>query len=327
MAMRLIPEPGAVMCEALEPRLMLSSCGCGVSAMPEQVEAAPEPIVVAAQQTNKRNKRVRLRVSFANAVEGDAGQTTAMTFRVRRAGPLTLLGKGRVRYATAPAPVGNAAIAGADFLATSGVLRFKPGQRLATFTVTIVGNNVADGNRLFAVQLSNAKGATIQRGTGFGVIIDDDAPGADLQLLSQTLVSNNTNIITMQLTMRNNGGTATQPGQALFVATATGFPGISFPDDLDEQPGPVFRLLNQFNLPSVAPGQTVVQNFLFDTNPAIHCTDAAGRTNFGGYIELRVANDVNNANNTQTMISSALLPAPDTEFGQGCGAGWVTTPP
>lgn len=308
--------------EALEPRLLLSG---SAGAVPGEAMVSPDEAIV------RRRARVpAVRIGFAQVLESDAGQTAVMTFKVRRSGPLAQLGRARVRYATAEAPAGAAvpsAVQGSDYQATTGVVRFRPGQRLAQITVTVLGNNAAQSNRLLAVELSGARKVQIKRGTGLGVIVDDDSPGADLQVLGQSLVSNADNLITMQLTLRNQGGSTSQNGRVLFVATATGFPGLSPPDDPTIPPGPVFRLLEQYNLAGIAPGATVVRTFIFDTNAAIHCTDAAGRTDFGGYIQVRATNEVNSSNNTAAMVSDALLPDDDTEFGQGCSSGWQTTPP
>lgn len=316
--------------DPLEPRTLLSSCGCG--SLPPTSPVEPDVTQVAAQPRLRNAKQPRVRIGFASVVEGDNGQSAAMVFNVRRSGPKDQLGTARVRFTTAPSsvpdtPAAAAAVQGVDFLAAAGVLRFKPGQRLARINITVNGNNAAESNRLVAVELSQPKNVRIQRGLGLGVILDDDSPGADLQLLGQSLVSNVDNLITMQLTVRNNGGSTSQNGRVLFVATATGFPGLSFPEDPEAEPGPVFRLLEQYNLAGIAPGATDVRTFIFDTNAAIHCTDAAGRTNFGGYIELRASNDINPANNTAAMLDTALVPDDDTNFSQGCSSGWVTLAP
>jgi hypothetical protein len=77
-----------------------------------------------------------------------------------------------VQYATTSA---GSAKPGVDFVATSGTLSFPPGQITETIPVSVIGNTVAQANRVIAVQLSNATHAGI---AGFGLaaatIVDDD---------------------------------------------------------------------------------------------------------------------------------------------------------
>jgi hypothetical protein len=124
----------------------------------------------------------KIRIKNTSVLEGDAGTFNRAIFEVVRRGPASALNQvTRVRYTTALTGAVNAAVQGADFLAKSGVIRFKPGQKRQTINVTIVGNNIQQPDRSFSVRLTEAKGAKIQRRVGFGIINDDDGAGPQSQ--------------------------------------------------------------------------------------------------------------------------------------------------
>ena len=80
--------------------------------------------------------------------EGDFG-TTNMLFVVTRSGDLPPAVQ--VNYTT----VNGTAIAGTDYVATSGTLSFAANQTTATIAVPIIGNTLLQSNRTFTVSLSN----------------------------------------------------------------------------------------------------------------------------------------------------------------------------
>jgi len=77
-----------------------------------------------------------------------------------------------VRWSTA----NGGATAGRDYLATSGVATFQPGQRTATANVWVLGDRVKEGNETFLVNLSSPSKATLTptARTATGVIFNDD---------------------------------------------------------------------------------------------------------------------------------------------------------
>src|SRR5262249_58992087 len=86
----------------------------------------------------------------------------------------------RRRARCAPATVHYAtrdgtATAGKDYVATSGTLRFEPGERQKTVAVEVIGDTVPEDNETFTVELSDAVGADIRRAVGTCTILDDDA--------------------------------------------------------------------------------------------------------------------------------------------------------
>src|SRR5439155_7836152 len=75
-----------------------------------------------------------------------------------------------VDYATAD----GTAVAGNDYLSTSGTLTFAPGETSKAIVVTIVGDTIKERNETFVVKLSRAVGATISRAQGQCTIKNDD---------------------------------------------------------------------------------------------------------------------------------------------------------
>ncbi len=101
--------------------------------------------------------------------EGNSGTslaTTTITLSAASNVPAT------VSYTTADI----SAVAGVDYVSTSGTVTFAPGQTSATISIPIIGNTTPQANRTFAVNLSAPTGATIGKGQAIGTIVDDDAP-------------------------------------------------------------------------------------------------------------------------------------------------------
>lgn len=61
-----------------------------------------------------------------------------------------------------------------DYQSVNGTLTFAPGQTVRTITVPINSNTAQQGNEVFFVNLTNPTNATITRGQGQGMIVDDD---------------------------------------------------------------------------------------------------------------------------------------------------------
>ena len=75
-----------------------------------------------------------------------------------------------VNFATAD----GTAIAGEDYIATSGTLVFEPGETHQTITVQVLGDALPESTEEFTVVLSEASGATITADTGRGTVLNDD---------------------------------------------------------------------------------------------------------------------------------------------------------
>lgn len=78
-----------------------------------------------------------------------------------------------VDYSTAD----GSALSGSDYSIATGTVTFAPGQTMQRIVVPLVDDMVAEPNKFFSVNLSNATGAgvTIDDGHGIATIIDDEA--------------------------------------------------------------------------------------------------------------------------------------------------------
>jgi ribosomal protein L35AE/L33A len=112
-----------------------------------------------------------LSIGDATVTEGNAGTVDA-TFTVSLSPvsgrPVT------VNYATAGTGA-NSATAPGDYTATNGTLNFAAGETTKTISVAVNGDLFNEANETFAVNLSNAVGATVADPQGVGTITDDDA--------------------------------------------------------------------------------------------------------------------------------------------------------
>ena len=65
------------------------------------------------------------------------------------------------------------AVAGLDYTATMGTLRFEPGETTATIAVATLTDEIVEGAERFTMELSDPLGALVADGTGVGTITDD----------------------------------------------------------------------------------------------------------------------------------------------------------
>ena len=69
---------------------------------------------------------------------------------------------------------GVSAVAGEDYIETSGTATFLPGTKKQTISVTVKGDKTIESNETFRVNLSNAVNANIAKATATGTIVNDD---------------------------------------------------------------------------------------------------------------------------------------------------------
>ena len=100
-----------------------------------------------------------------------------LTFTVSLTQPSTV--PVTVNYQT----VDGIAIGGVDYVSTSGVLTFAPGEVTKTVPVQAIGDALAEPDETFFLNLSNATGASISDRQAQGLIVDDDG-GIPLPTLS-----------------------------------------------------------------------------------------------------------------------------------------------
>lgn len=114
-----------------------------------------------------------LSIADISVPEGDGAGTAQFTVSLSAPAPFDIT----VDYTTAD----GSAVAGTDYLATSGTLLIEAGQQSGTISVDILGNTVPEPDRDFHVLLSSAVNAQIDVGTAVGTIVDDDpAPVASI---------------------------------------------------------------------------------------------------------------------------------------------------
>jgi len=113
---------------------------------------------------------------------------------------------------------------GHDFDLASGALTFRPGVLRQTITIFTIDDLIDEDPETFEVVLSNAQGATIERGTATGTIVNSDPmPTAWLSRFGRTVAQQTLDGIAGRLTApRTPGAHGTIAGQAFSFAPASG---------------------------------------------------------------------------------------------------------
>ena len=142
-----------------------------------------------------------IKINNISILEGNSGtKTGTVTVNLNAVTDKTVT----VNYTTA----NNNAIAGIDYTATSGQLSFAPGETTKTITVTVFGDNIAEANKSFFVNLSNATNAIIDPNAGQGIVtITDDEPHPII--LGGNSLPNPAITLTVNTTADQNDGSAT----------------------------------------------------------------------------------------------------------------------
>lgn len=123
-----------------------------------------------------------LSVSDASGLEGAAGTANALSFTVTLSAPAPTGGV-VVSYATQ----NGTALAGSDYVASSGSLSFAAGETSKTVAVKLIGDATVEPNESFSLVLANPHGATLAHGTGTGTILNDDvAPAPSVNTITGT---------------------------------------------------------------------------------------------------------------------------------------------
>src|SRR5262249_24915160 len=100
--------------------------------------------------------------------------STTMTFTetLAKASPQDIT----VQYTT----TNNTAIAGTNYVGTSGSLTIPAGQTTGTVSVKVLGDGIDTVNESFYLDISNASHGTITRSRGVGSITDSNGPGVTI---------------------------------------------------------------------------------------------------------------------------------------------------
>lgn len=122
-------------------------------------------------------------ISIANTTlrEGNSGTYNSI-FPVTLSGPFERTVQ--IDYSTADLT----ALAGTDYITTSGTLVFPAGTTSNTITVAVCGNTTIETDKTFAVNLANPINATIACAQGIGTITNDDGIPGELFKLSWNTV-------------------------------------------------------------------------------------------------------------------------------------------
>lgn len=108
-----------------------------------------------------------LAIAGASIAEGNAGTTTLSL-------PVTLSGTSSRTVSVSYATSDGTATAPSDYQASTGVLTFKPGEKLRTIQVSVVGDTAIEQDETFTVALSSPVNATIAKGSATATITNDD---------------------------------------------------------------------------------------------------------------------------------------------------------
>lgn len=145
--------------------------------------------------------RPALAIGDITIVEGTGGITHAeLTVSLSAASSETIT----VRFETA----NGSAVAGDDFLATSGTLTFTPGTVSRTIAVAVTGDSLFEGDESFTVDLPMATNATISRRTA-SVTIRDDETSPGIAIGSAAIDEGNAGTKAVSLTVTLTNGSAT----------------------------------------------------------------------------------------------------------------------
>ena len=106
-------------------------------------------------------------IADASVLEGNSGTVSAQ-FAVTLSGAST--STITVSFATA----NQTATAPADYVATSGLVTFVPGDVSKIVSVLVNGDVIVEGNETFLVNLTAPTNAMIARAQAVGTILDDD---------------------------------------------------------------------------------------------------------------------------------------------------------
>lgn len=108
-----------------------------------------------------------LSINSVSASEGNSG-TTPFTFTITSSRAI-----GSDVFVDVTTATGTAGAS--DFVSFSQTVEIPAGQITTTFTVAVNGDTTYENDETFTVVLSSPMGATIDRGTGTGTIVNDDA--------------------------------------------------------------------------------------------------------------------------------------------------------
>lgn len=260
-----------------------------------------------------------LSINDVVVTEGNSGTTTAV-FTVTLSPSST--SQVTVQFTTATPGSGTPATAGSDYVARSGTLTFGAGVTTQTITVVVNGDTAVEPNEDFAVNLTNAVGATLTDSTGIGTITNDDSPALSINDVTVTEGNSGTTNAVFNVTLSAASSqtvtvvyTTATPGSGNTATAGTDYNVTS--GTLTFNPGTLSQSVTVQVL-----GDTVVElNEIFDVNlsGATNATisDASGRGTINNDDQPSISiNDVSvleGNSGTQNAVFTISLNGPSTQ--------------
>lgn len=127
--------------------------------------------------------RHSIRIADSTVLEGDSGSITAV-FTV------TLAPTGTVPISVTYLTTNVTAVAGSDYVTTSGTLTFNPGQITKTISVSVTGDLTDEFNETFRVDLFTTAALDLLDAQAVGMIIDNDGL-SELSIADQAITEGN----------------------------------------------------------------------------------------------------------------------------------------
>ena len=135
----------------------------------------------------------RVAIDDVLLVEPDDGESVEAVFRVMLSGPAPV----PVTVSYANLATYNAT-AGVDFVATSSTLTFAPGETEKTFSITVLGDTLAESDEQFAYDIFNPVNAVLSSKTqGFTVILDNDDGATRVAIERRTVMEGDSGTTTL----------------------------------------------------------------------------------------------------------------------------------
>jgi hypothetical protein len=202
-------------------------------------------------------------------VEGDTlTKTAAFTVTLSAANVLTT----SIEYATSD----GTAIAGVDYVSSTGVLVFPPGEVSAVINIPIIGNIRYEADKTFFVNLNNASNATIDGAQGAGLILNDDPPPA-LSINDASVLEGNTGTVTATFTVTLSSASVLTATVDYSTTNGTAIAGVDYI--------PVSGVL------SFAPGQVVQTISVPIINDILHESDETFSVTLSGPVNAILIDD------------------------------------
>jgi large repetitive protein len=156
----------------------------------------------------------------SSATEGTSGTERASVTVTLSAASESIV---EVDYATGDA----SAVAGSDYTAASGTLRFPPGETTGTIDVDVAGDAVHELDEDVAISLSGESNSTLADGSGLLTILDDDAEPA-LSVDDVTVTEGDAGTVHASFTVTKSGETAIEAGASWASADASATAGSDY---------------------------------------------------------------------------------------------------